>query len=142
MFLNLRTNLIALIVLLLLVSCFCGGWLYRTSSQASSVVALKEMGAEVGYKKPEAFIEAYPFIKEKFSHDFYSNVEVITLPKNSEKFEGADQIIALIRGLPHLRVVRLYPSQEDMMAKFKAASPSVTFEIIKGDLATPSAGGR
>jgi len=39
-------------------------------------------------------------------------------------------------------VVRLYPSQEDMMAKFKAASPSVTFEIIKGDLATPSAGGR
>lgn len=137
-----RANLIALVVALLLVGGFSGGWLYRTNSQASAVVTLKEFGVDINYQEPESFIEAYPIIKEKFSHDFYANVEVVTLPKKSETLTDIEQIIPALKSLPNLKRIQLHPTHEEMVSKLKSAIPSVECEIIKGELATPSAGGR
>ncbi len=72
-----KSNLIALLVVVVVISGIVGVVAYRGGKQHDAVNNLRAMNVEVYYQDRREIDESYPFLKGVLSEDYYTDVDIV-----------------------------------------------------------------
>lgn len=139
--LNLRSNLLALAIFVLVVLTATGTVAWRSRVQQSAVENLTTLGVDIIYRDYPEIRDSYPFVDQWFGKDSYASVERVNVNKS---WSGdVEMLAASLQALPSLERVILPFEQPELVKKVESLAPGLTIEVAQpDDLPAPMAGGR